>query len=79
MNMIGSVSSQALAPVQPTSATAKPADHQRDHTHDGDHAPDHAPDHGHDRGHDHDATAFATGTAKAPASPDPQHPLNTTA
>ena len=75
MNMIGSVSSQALAPVQPTSATAKPADHQRDHTHDG----DHAPDHGHDRGHDHDATAFATGTAKAPASPDPQHPLNTTA
>jgi hypothetical protein len=72
MNMIGSVSSPALTPIQPTSATAKPANHQRDHTHDGDNG------HGHDRDQDPDASAFAASMAKAPASSDPQHPLNTT-
>ena len=73
MNMIGSVSSQALTPIQPTSAIARPANHQRDHTHDGDNAHDHDPD------HDRDAPAVAVSMAEAPACSDPRHALSTTA
>jgi hypothetical protein len=75
MNMIGSVSSQPLTAIQPTSAIAKPANHQRDHTHDGDNAHDHDPEHDRER----DAAAFAVSMAKASESSDPQHALNTTA
>jgi len=77
MNMIGSVSSQALTPIQPTSAIARPANHQRDHTHDGDNA--HDPGHDHDHDHDRDAPAVAVSMAEAPACSDPRHALSTTA